>query len=156
MAGKVGGKRPPLHETVEKERRVLELRLAHQRWSDIAQAVGYASAGAAYNAYQRALKRTLQEPASEIREQERERLDRLASAHYANALRGDVPATQMLLRIMERRARLLGLDAPTKQQVEVTTYEGGTELDREIQRLVSLLQSEGGERTSSVDSPTSA
>ena len=150
----MGRHKIPLHETIEKERKVLELRLAHQSWENIAKAVGYASAGAAHNAYTRALKRTLQEPADEIRQQERERLDRLASIHYRNALTGDATATQLLLKIMDRRAKLLGLDAPAKQQVEVTTYEGGGELDREIQRLVDLLATNSSKQ-GSVDSRAS-
>ena len=32
-------RRASLHEVIEKERRVLELRLAHVKWEDIAQAV---------------------------------------------------------------------------------------------------------------------
>jgi hypothetical protein len=38
-------RRASLHEVIEKERRVLELRLAHVKWDDIANAVGYASNG---------------------------------------------------------------------------------------------------------------
>jgi hypothetical protein len=147
-------RKTPLHETVEKERQVLELRIANARWEDIATIVGYASAGAAYNAYARALKRTLQEPSDEIRQQERERLDRLGNAVYRQAIQGDVRAIQTMLKIMERRAKLLGLDSPIKQQVEVTTYEGGSELDREIQRLVDLLATDSS-KPSDVDTQPS-
>ena len=150
----MSGKKPPLHETIERERRCLELRLAHHRWADIANAVGYASAGAAYNAYHRALKRTLQEPADDVREQERERLDRLATVHYQNALSGDIAATTIMLKIMDRRAKYLGLDAAIKTQVEVTTYEGGSELDREIQRLTDLLRTSSS-KPSAVDAAAS-
>jgi len=143
----------PLHETIEKERQVLELRLASVRWEDIAKTVGYASAGAAYNAYKRALVRTLQEPADEIRNQERERLDRMSNSIYRQALQGDLQAIQLMLRIMDRRAKLIGLDAPVKQQMEVTTFEGGTDIDREVQKLVNLLSKSGGEQ-STVDTPT--
>ena len=42
---------------------------------------------------------------------ELERLDELQKAHYKAALDGGVAATTVLLKIMERRAKMLGLDA---------------------------------------------
>ena len=48
-------------EVIERERKVLEARLLGLPWETIAKEVGYASAGAAYNAYSRALVRTLRE-----------------------------------------------------------------------------------------------
>lgn len=132
------GKKPPLHETIEKERQVLELRLAHHRWNDIASAVGYQSAGAAYNAYRRALTRTLQEPAEEVRTQERERLDRIANALYRRALNGDLPAIDRLLRVMEQRQKLLGLQV-TQVKHDVTINEGGSEFDERVRELAYLV-----------------
>ena len=136
-------RRASLHEVIEKERRVLELRLAHVKWEDIAQAVGYASKGAAYNAYERALKRTLQEPADEIRTQERERLDRLAQYWFPRALnKNDADAAQqaslMVLKIMDRRAKYLGLDE-NKVKHDVTIYEGGSEIDQRVKELAHLV-----------------
>lgn len=132
------GKKPPLHETIEKERRVLELRLARYRWQDIATNVGYASAGAAFNAYKRALIRTLQEPAEEIRQQERERLDRIDNALYQRAITGDLPAIHALLKVMDRRAKLLGLDEiKIKQDINIT--EGGNDFDERVKELAYLV-----------------
>lgn len=135
-------------EVVERERRVIELRRAGYTFDDIAKAVGYSFASGAHAAYRRALKRTLQEAGvEELREAEVDRLDRLQRALWTQALTGDVKAISTLLRLMERRARLLGLDAPQKIQAEVTTYEGGGEIEREVQRLAELLanaQSSGG------------
>jgi hypothetical protein len=42
---------------------------------------------------------------------------------------------------MERRAKLLGLDMPTKAQIEVTNYDTAT-IDSEVARLVALLDSQ--------------
>lgn len=132
-------------ELIEKERKVLEMRLLGLSWDAIAANVGYASRGAAWNAYQRALTRTLQEPAAEVRQQELERLNRIMSAHIRNAMNGDVAATNTVLRIMDMRAKLLGLFAPTKLEAEVTSYQGGGDIDREVARLAALLeQSSGG------------
>lgn len=137
------GKRPPLHKTIERERRVLELRLAHVKWEDIAEAVGYKSKGGAYDAYKRALTRTLQEPADEIRSQERERLDRLAQfwlpkAFDTNDIDLAKDAAVMLLKIMDRRAKYLGLDE-TKVKHDVTIYEGGSEIDQRVKELAHLV-----------------
>lgn len=147
--------RRKLHEIVEMERRVLELRLAHVKWEDIAKIVGYASKGSAYNAYERALKRTLQEPADEIRQQERERLDRLAQFWFPKALDpndldGAQTASVMLLKIMDRRAKYLGLDE-NKVKHDVTIYEGGSEIDQRVKELAYLVANSKGTDTSRLD-----
>jgi hypothetical protein len=48
---------------------------------------------------------------------ELERLDVLQSAHFEKAATGDDTATLTTLKIMERRARMLGLDAPARIDV---------------------------------------
>ena len=58
----------------------------------------------------RALGRVHQEPAFEIRKLEAERLDRLQLSFWQKAIGGDGRALDRVLRIMERRANLLGLD----------------------------------------------
>lgn len=54
------------------------------------------------------------EEAEALRTLELERLDRLWLQCYQSAQQGDLPAVDRCLRIMERRSKLLGLDAPTK------------------------------------------
>jgi hypothetical protein len=126
-------------DTVEKERRVLELRRAGLTFDVIAQELGYSNASGAHHAYTRALKKTLVNAgADEMRETELDRLDRLQRFAWVQASQGNLRAIETILRIMGRRAKLLGLDAPLK--AEVTTYEGGTDIDREVQRLVALLE----------------
>lgn len=132
------GRKYPLHETIEKERKVLEMRLLHATWNQIAEAAGFASAGAAYNAYKRALTRTLQEPADEIRNQERERLDRLAQVYLPQALRGDIEAAKYLLKLMDNRAKLLGLYTTNIKQ-DITITEGGNEFNERVKELAYLV-----------------
>jgi len=48
----------------------------------------------------------------------------------------------------------MGLDSPTKVAAEVTSYEGGTEIDREVARLAELLASNSSE-SSVMGEPTS-
>ena len=66
----------------------------------------------------------LDDEVDELRIVEAERLDRLFFVAYKQAVRdGQLPAIDRALRIMERRARLLGLDRPAR--TEVTGAEGG-------------------------------
>lgn len=100
----------PSAEVIENERQCLELRRAGLSFDEIAARVGYTNRGSAKRAFDRALARTLQQPAAEIRQLEADRLDRLQVALWPNAMRGHVGAVDRVLAIMERRARLLGLD----------------------------------------------
>ena len=58
--------------------------------------------------------------ADELRAEEVSRLDGMLEKIYPRAAGGDVAAIDRVLRIGERRARLLGLDAPVR-----TALEGG-------------------------------
>jgi len=48
-------------------------------------------------------------------------------------------ALDKLIKIAERRARLLGLDQPTRIAQEVTVFAAGSEIDREVERLAQQL-----------------
>ena len=54
------------------------------------------------------------ELALELMTLEANRLDALQMGVWSDAVKGDIPAINAVLKIMERRAKLLGLDAPTK------------------------------------------
>lgn len=127
-------------EPNERARRALELRRAGVTYDLIAQQLGYKDASVAYNTVKRALKRALQEPADDVRELELSRLDRMESVLWPQALQGDQGAIDRLLKIADRRAKYLGLDAPIRQEVEVTAYQGGTDIDREVERLAAQLK----------------
>lgn len=122
---------------------MLELRRAGVTFDQIAKSVGYTNKGTAYEAYRRALTRTLQQPADEVRELELDRLDRAQTAIWASVMQGDPAAVNTLLKIMDRRSKYLGLDAPVKQQVEIAAYDGGTDIDREVERLADTLRRVG-------------
>ena len=136
---------------IEREAEVLKLRRGGLTFDLIAKELGFKHASGAHKAYVNACKRIIVADVQEIRNVEVERLDIAQSAIWARVLRGEIPAIQALIRIMERRARLLGLDAPTKAQVELTVYDTGT-IDAEVQRLVALLDSQP---KNSLDAPTS-
>lgn len=101
----------------ERQQQALELRRAGVGFQEIADEVGYASPSGAYKAVTTALKKTLQEPADEVRRLELERLDRLFRGVWEQATSGDTSALDRALKIMNRRAELLGLDAPEKHDV---------------------------------------
>jgi len=130
----------PAPELVDKEIKVLELRRAGLTWQRIAEETGYADHTGAYAAYKRAIRRTQQQPADELREQELDRIDRLQLALWPKAMKGDAQSINTIIRLMERRARLLGLDTPIKIEQDVTTWNGDDSIDRAVRDLAALFR----------------
>lgn len=151
MAGKARPSRIT-PSVIEREAEVLKLRRGGLTFDLIAKELGFKHASGAHKAYVNACKRIIVSDVEEIRNVEAERLDIAQSAIWSRVLRGEIPAIQTLVRIMERRARLFGLDAPTKAQVDITTYDTST-IDAEVQRLVALLDSQP---KNALDTPPSA
>jgi hypothetical protein len=141
----------PEPDQLDRELKVLELRRAGLTWQRIAEQVGYADHSGAYLAYKRALKRVLKQPAEELRQSEIDRLDRLQLAAWPKAMQGDNSAIATVLRIMERRAKLLGLDMPVKIAQDVTVWDGGESIDRAVRDLAELLRENSAD--SAVESP---
>ncbi|MGQ9555903.1 MAG: hypothetical protein ACUVWR_17520 [Anaerolineae bacterium] len=106
--------------TIERDQQALELRKAGVPYLEIAARLGWRSASTAHVAVTRALRRTLQEPADELRELEVARLDALLFAIWPQTSEGNLDAIDRALRIMERRAKLLGLDRPVEQKLDVS------------------------------------
>ena len=139
----------PSPELVDKEIKVLELRRAGLTWQRIAEETGYADHTGAYAAYKRAIKRTMQQPADELREAELDRIDRLQLALWPKAMQGDNASVNTIVRLMERRARLLGLDLPIKIQQDITTWDGDESIDRAVRDLAALLEGHAEESSGS-------
>ncbi len=102
-------------KAIDKQLEALKMRIAGRSYADIAEALDYASRGSAHKAVATALRKTLQEPADEVRSLEIERLDELLMSIWQYRMKPDY--LDRVLKIMERRAKLLGLDAPTKQDL---------------------------------------
>lgn len=100
----------------------MRLRIQGFSFREIALRLGYNSPQASFDAVKRALEKTLREPANELRSLESERLDEMFQRAYLMALSGDLQAMQTAMKVMERRAKLLGLDAPVK--TELTGADG--------------------------------
>lgn len=99
---------------VERAKQALELRKGGASFPEIARALGYSAAPGAYQAVMSALRRTLKEPAEEVRTLEVARLDAMMLALWPQVRQGNQGAIEKALKVMERRAKLLGLDMPTK------------------------------------------
>ena len=130
----------PTPELIDKEVQIVELRKEGYVWREIATLVGMSTEGV-YKAYNRAMVRTLRPATEELREMELERLDALQLTYWQPAVQGNLRAADFILKVIDKRAKLLGLDAPVKVQAEVVTYDG-TDLDREVERYARLI--EGG------------
>jgi len=106
-------------EAAAKHVEALQLRKAGATYQQIADTLGYSVAGAE-KAVKSALADMKHEPAQELIILERARLDALLMGIWAQAVKGNQGAIDRALRIMERRAKLLGLDMPVQMQVNMT------------------------------------
>ena len=106
--------RPENIKIKQKHLKALELRKAGLSFSAIATQLGYSNASCAQWAIRACLKAIVQEPAREVRDMEVARLDDMLLSIWGEVRKGHLGAHDRALKIMERRAKLLGLDAPTK------------------------------------------
>jgi hypothetical protein len=122
--------------TAAQRLRILQLRRSGARYDEISREAG-CSRGSAYNVVARELKRLAQEARAEadiLRQQELDRLDALQAAVWAKALAGDLRAVDAALKVIDRRVKLFGLDAPTRTQVTLDAMPEA-ELLEEARRL---------------------
>lgn len=103
-------------QRAERRLEALQMRRAGHTYAEIGEALGV-NPSRAHAIVQTTLRNMLREPADDVRQMEDTRLDSMLRALWGRIEHGDVAAISAALRIMERRARLLGLDAPTQQQV---------------------------------------
>ena len=120
---------PKIIASAERVARALELRKAGNKFADIGKDLGITPQGA-HKLVMEGLRNTVAEPAQELRVLEFERLDHMLSAIWPKATEGDLQAQAGVLRLMERRARLLGIDAA--QRAEVSGPDGGPVLVGEV------------------------
>lgn len=165
-----GGRGRWVRTATQRHAEAVRLRSEGHTYEQIAAQLGYRDRASAYNAVQRTIASTVREPADELRQMELIRLDSLwlqamqvLQAQHVTVSNGrvvtiekdgepvpvpdDAPVLQAidrLLKIMERRSKLLGLDAPAK--VEVMS------LDR-IDQAITELERELGEREAGEAAP---
>lgn len=97
----------------------MELRKRGATYTQIGEKLGLTKAGA-YDAVHRAIEKhraAVKEDVGEVVAIELERLDSLYAVVYQQAVAGNHGALDRCLSIAARRAKLLGLDAPTRQEL---------------------------------------
>lgn len=109
----------------ERRRQALELRKAGATFREIADGLGYRSVSGAHKAVMKALTDIPVAAVEELRTLEGERLDAMQMNLWTRARGGDREAVEQVLKIMARRARLLGLDLP----VGLDVTSGGRRLE---------------------------
>jgi hypothetical protein len=108
----------------------LELRRAGQDYREIGRRLDV-SKSQAHRYIRDALRECVEQingSADQLRAEELSRLDGMLGGLWADAKKGDPAAVDRVLKIGERRAKLLGLDAPAR--VEQTGKDGGPILTR--------------------------
>lgn len=101
----------------ERQRQALELRKAGLGYQAIADKLGYSGPSGAYQSIRAALRAIVKEPAEEVLALELQRLDDMLAGLWLKARQGDTLKVDRVLKIMQRRAELLGLDAPKTVKV---------------------------------------
>lgn len=119
------------------ERRIEAARLRKQglTWQEVADQSGYASSGAAYNAVMPALRKLAEETLGDLRDLTNARLERVMTALWPAAIRGDVKAAGEYRRYLADYRRHNGLDAPLQVHMDVTVDAAKQVL---VDRLLAL------------------
>lgn len=126
--------------TVTRGLNALALMLAGANDNQIARQLGFNSAAEARASWSRLLADTVTpEQKEQVRRAEAARLDRMQQSWWSKAIDPNsaehLTASRMVITIMERRARLLGLDAPTRVDVYTPT---GHEIMAYVERMRAL------------------
>jgi hypothetical protein len=144
----------------EKERQVVQYRQGGATFDQIAKRLNYADESGARAAFKRAMERMRDDAINaEMRELHRQRLEVALTAIWPNVVQGDLEAIKVMLKILERDAKLYGIDAPVKTEVEVTTYDGNLlrQRTREIVETIREITGQAdsvGERSSEAGAVT--
>lgn len=139
---------PEAIERRERDLQCVKLRRAGLGWDAIAQQLGYSDPGHAYRRFMAVMVDYPREDAEAARDLEADRYDQLQRAIWAKCLAGDTWAIDRALKIMDQRARLLGLNAPIRQQIEVLTESTVDAAIRELESQLAAREVDGAARRS--------
>jgi hypothetical protein len=131
-----------LDVTVTRSLSALALHLAGASDPQISRQLGFTSPAQARAAWEQCLADTVTtDDKNKVRRTEAARLDRLQAAWWNKAIdpssAEQATAGRMIMSIMERRSRMLGLDAPTRMEVYTPTSQ-------EIMAFVETLRASAG------------
>jgi transcriptional regulator with XRE-family HTH domain len=65
------------------------------------------------------------------------RMDAMLEALWPAVASGDTKACAVALKVLERRARLLGLDKPARQEIELSAPSAPDEIRRELEQALA-------------------
>ena len=135
----------------ERDLMALQLRLRGDSWQRIADQMGFRHPSQAYTVWKRAMDRTCREVADETRQLEADRLEALWKVMFAKAMAGSHQAVDRCLTIMDRRAKLLGLDAPTKRFVEVVGLNQLVQAVENLEQENAAMEARIADRMAGID-----
>lgn len=134
---------PEVIARAERDQRAVDMRRAGVSWDAIARALGYSSSGRAHSAFLSYMSSYPRESIDDARQVELDRLDQLQAAIWQQCLASGSTnqhwAIDRMLKISDQRARLLGLNAPVRQEVSVITE---STVDRAISDLQAQLEAQ--------------
>ena len=120
------------------KKEALQLRLEGKTYTEIAERMGK-SVSTVHGYVADSLAEVTKEDAQQLRDVEAARLDALQHAIWDKAIGGDLSAMDRVIKIIDRRARLLGLDAP--QQVAVNNG-ADVDIDGAVDKLIAVAMRE--------------
>lgn len=125
---------PQMVDAALSQTEALRLRQSGATFQQIADRLGYSDRSGAHRAVMAALKESVTEPNAEMRSLELSDLASLQDALWPSANAGDQGAVDRVLKIMERRAKILGLDAaPKLPQGDIDEL-----IQQELERIAGL------------------
>lgn len=130
-------------EHFQREMRALDMRIAGEDYQTIAEELGYSHAGSARRVVLKAMRIIRTDKVKHVRLFELARLDKLLGAAWERAMEGHLGAIQTVLKVMQQRAKLLGLDAPLKvAKTDVKGRDIVTMSDEERAKRIEQLLAE--------------
>jgi len=124
--------------------KAVALRLAGLDFQSISDQLGYTNRSLAAQDVDRAISARIEDGTrsiDELREMELLRLDRLQAAAWAKALAGELKSIELVMKIIDRRCKLLGLDAPERH--EVVTLDWLDTQIRDLQARIAARAADG-------------
>jgi hypothetical protein len=174
--GEAGGLDNP-----ERDHLAAKMRRDGHSYKDIADKLGWANSASAHHAVQRAMKAIPKEPTRELIDMELARLNsmyvictNILEAEHVTVSNGrliflnDVPlrdygpilaTLDRMLKIQERRAKIIGYDAPTKSRIEVITEDAMVTVMKDLEAQIAELDKHSAmqaDTQATVDTPTQA
>lgn len=143
-------------DIAERRRKALELRKAGATYEQISDQLGYAGRAKAWQDVREAIKDIVREPAEDVLQIELARLDAMFLGCWAKAKAGDNVTIDRAMKIMERRAKLLGLDKATELNISAAMNEATPQQARRVMRELfgSVTPKDPDGDTGSGESPT--